>query len=115
MQSLTDAAQRRARSSPSVEAGRVQGQQVARRELFTPPTPHFGNTGPGGSGDAPMARAAKDSSSGGQVERAEPFDRKMLAHQSGVPSQENIEDMAREVLAELKLRWQYELERRGIE
>jgi hypothetical protein len=49
------------------------------------------------------------------VERAEQEDRGTTAHQTGVPSQDNIDDIAYEVLNELKRRWGLELERRGLE
>lgn len=104
----------RKESSRASSGGSYQGENISERTLFTPPAPQLG--GPVGLEAAGLApRAAMPSSSGGTVERAEGADRKMLAHQTGVPSQENIEDMAREVLAELKRRWSYELERRGIE
>jgi hypothetical protein len=91
-------------------------------ELYSPPTPPSlpaaETFGPGGTKpDAAVApRAARtQDTSGGMVERAEAEDRTGMAHQSGVPSQENIEDIAYEVLSELKRRWGNELERRGTE
>ncbi len=89
--------------------------------LYSPPKPPSLPTpetfGPGtAQAEAVAPRAARtQDSSGGMVERAEAEDRTGMAHQSGVPSQENIEDIAYEVLSELKRRWSYELERRGTE
>ena len=103
------------------EAARAQtqGQAISSRTLFEPPTwkGTIDGTAGGQKSHGGMApRAAKDlGSSGGTIDKGESADRKLLAHQTGVPSQEDIEDMAREVLTELKRQWSNELERRGIE
>jgi hypothetical protein len=95
-----------------VSSGHYQGAELPTRTLFTPPSVNIPAQGMMAAEPDMAPRAAK---SGSKVESAEIGDRKSTAHQTGVPSQESIEDMAKEVLDELKRRWSYELERRGIE
>lgn len=96
------------------ELSKVQGQKLSDRALFTPPSYTVDGTAGGQQGTA-SPLAAKGSPSGGSIEKGESGDRKGLAHQTGVPSQDDIEDIAREVLSELRRRWSYEIERRGME
>jgi hypothetical protein len=100
------------KESPAIESGRFQGADLPKRTLFTPPSV---NIPAAGIAAAPADMAPRAAMGGSSVETSEGSDRKATAHQTGVPSQESIEDMAREVLTELKRRWSYELERRGIE
>jgi hypothetical protein len=96
--------------SPAIARGEYQGGVLSKkRELYVPPPPTVSPAK--ASAVAPRAAMA----GGGSVDTGESPDRGAAAHQTGVPSLESIEDTAREVLSEIKRRWGYELERRGIE
>lgn len=88
----------------------------APRELFKPfsaPAPASKPYADASDGSNVAPRASMGSSP--QENRAERMEAHTAERQADQPSRENIEDMALEVLAELKRRWSYELERRGTE
>jgi hypothetical protein len=116
--------------APGQWGGRREGYQSAPEpprtlfKPFTPPAPSAGSAsqadgkpwaeGLGGNqqGVAPRASMGDNRHEESRAERTE---RHTQEAQAQAPNQEQIEDIAREVLDVLKHRWMIELERRGID